>query len=327
MKQRIIALIAVIAVMAAMLTVPVGATVYLYENFNAAPSPNDLEGVNGWKPYDAPMKGTAEVVDGCAKFSPPTSSRLVWEKHYNVTENNYNHIVMFDIMIDTATNQLNWQLFSKGTRSFQNTVEYLTKDVWYTFMFVVANNGKSGALYYKQRDAALDAPWTKVTNTKTDVADANGVFKITFDCYKLAADCHVYIDNYRIFTGTNIRKDSFTLNTTAVDDVSDITAAGTLKANYDVYSSDVSFDSANVLQSTKTVKAIMVAFDKNNKLLDCSVQSRAFYGGTNSFSSQLTVSDDSTNDMYFNNIKDDGYVGVYLWNGMQPLLDSAIELN
>lgn len=322
MKKRITALFTLVAIMAAMATIPVSAQMYVNDDFDTPPTSGQLSDIPGWGFYNSHVndsyKGRVSFANGALKFEAPLSGgeRPFWQKTYEVSGTD--HVIMLDVMHESASTRVSWQLrvpADTNNRIISDTIRggtHFAADTWYTVMIVVADNAAKARLYYKEK-AATDDKWTLLFD-KTNTQNAQGVttFKLGFDCNPVSDG--FWMDNFRVFDGINVISNSFKLDSTEIDAVTNVTVAGTLKTEIYTYSDNVLFDSNGVVQLDKTYKTIMVAFDKDGKMLGCNPVDKPVKGGVTAITTELAI--DAADAAA---ISDNGYIATYIWDGMQPV--------
>lgn len=328
MKKQIIALIAVAATLATLLTVPVGAEVFVNDTFDTPPTSGNITDLSGWVAYDnvATNLGDSSFEDGALKLqrSTPENGSVKVRRVYTLTASTCDHILMWDAKF-SDTHKVLWSL-CQGTgnsgRILQSSVNTGKIDTWFTFMIVVSDDGKKADLYWKERDVS-GSLWNTTSNTGSSAATRTTT---TFNLFINASggytlNGYMLIDNFRVFNGENIVSNDFKLDTTKLTTklqaVTDVTSGGMLKSECEIYSGDVTFD-AGVLRTNKTVKAILVAFDKDGKMVGCSTENKDVKGGLTTLAPTLAI--DETDAAA---IKDNGYIATYIWNGMQPICDTV----
>ncbi len=331
MKKRIIALLSLVAIMATMLTVPVSAELIVNDTFDGMTTKQDVIDA-GWAPYNynastntPGMCGEVSFPDGAFRIAYKDGVRYFWNRSYTVPTQN--HILMFDLKPEMNSAKVNFQFFIGSTRVTKQDHWIPIANEWYTYMFVVSGNATKVDGYYMKKDDPSGS-WKKIVFNNGDAngtkpANTDTKFKFGFDTGSREDQTGaISYDNFRVMAGS-VSFDDFVIGDTVIENVQDITA-GTLKVNYEIdnVAADFAFDSTtNTYQLNETpVKAIMVCFDENMKVIDCKVEQKELsIGENNNLSSEITISSDDVA-----GINNSGYVGIYLWKGMQPLCEAKV---
>jgi len=174
---------------------------------------------------------------------------------------------------------------------------------WYTYMYRL-NKEKTIISIYRKLQSEPDSSFKLLGTTKAGSHNAGPYF------YWLAYNgrkTDVYLDNMKLYSGTNILSQEFILNGGKVTEVSAL-AEGELEAKISFLSN---------IEKTGLHK-FLVAYDKNDKLLGCTVaqkRSESFIFGHNEIAAKMNLDAESAAAL-----ADGGYVGLYVWDGLNPVM-------
>ena len=311
MKKRIIALLALVAMMATMLTVPVGATLEYEEDFSTLPASGKLDDLDEWTPY-TPTASTIGFNDGAAYFNVPKELH-----HLNFQSMTRGSDVFFKFDIKYATNnsQLTLYLYNGEYRIWGETVNGHDEGKWNTYIAHLKNE-TNGTKYYIYKRGPFD--------TRELAAQSNGAYTLvkTGDGNPHTAAPYIniqqsrngtgnafWIDNITICSGGfSINKTEFKVDSTKINSVSNVTA-GNLAADISISDASTMIDA-----TSKTVKAILVTFDQDGKMVGCGTEDKDIKGGVTSIAPEFAI---SAADAVA--IANNGYIATYIWSGMQPI--------
>ncbi len=331
--KKIIALIAVVATMVALLALPVSAAEIFYHDFENPPESGNLRDVGDgtvWKPYSESMAGVVTFEDGAVRIDYASTGRPFWNVHYNVP--GQDHVLMYDLMVEMDSPSLTMQLFMGGTRVINKGFAYGMKaNTWYTVMIVVTDGATKSNVYYKERDIESET-WTKfdVVNTSTNTDGTRGAhtgtdFKLGFDTHSTSTRTGaIWYDNYMVYDGKWFKETEESFDGSSIEEITDIVSGGTFSVDLELYDSNITFNDDMTLADNVTVKTVMVALDKDMKMVGCSTVNIPIKGGLNTVSATLELSDDADAVNYFGNLTDGGQINFYMWNNMQPLCDPIV---
>jgi len=215
------------------------------------------------------------------------------------------------------------RLYMGGQGENLNTtvVVPLTRGTWYSVAFkTVMIDGKATVLlYHKEKDAdtyTLHSTRLYPNRTASPGADTNTMRFMAATSAATAAkprlsEANFYIDNFRVYDGTNLESGSFSIGGEEVKKIADITGGGALTA------SAVITDHKTETDAEKSIRTILVAYGEDGMMHDCSVNSDAkIKGGVSELTASIDISE------YYDELK---YAGLFVWDGMQPM-SKAIEI-
>lgn len=328
--KKIIAFVAIIATLTALLAVPASAALIFSHDFENPPASGDLKDVGDgtvWRPYAESMAGTVDFEDGAVKIGYSSEGRPFWNVHYNVP--GQDHVLMFDLKGEIANPSLSMQFFMGGTRViYRNLYLGMQADTWYTFMIVVTNGATKAVPYYCERDA--ENPEWKLIDISGDAQ--NGTrdphtgtsFKMGFDTSSTQSKTKaIWYDNYTVYSDYWFENQNISLEGAPVETIADVISGGELTVEFDVYDSNIQLDNGQFAE-THEAKIIMVALDKNMKMVACNTMNKVINGHYNAVSASLQLSDDPDAANYYGNLTDGGKIYFYAWENMQPIFDPIV---
>ncbi len=255
----------------------------------------------------SPATASGSGVIVTKSFTAPTSGELVW---------------MFDIMFKKAQSQLYIEAGLNGVRvsNAPRTEAFGTAGTWYSVIVHIEEGNMYGNIYRKIKGS--EDGYKRIL---TDIAGATHTFAgLRFYTVKGKESSEgdpdiIYIDNCRLLSGLYMEDLSFMLDDKAVEKVSDIDAAGTLTASYNLMNADLSEESTTFEGEYTDMLPAMIVFDKNGKMLDC-----VSYSDTMEFLDNYVELSIDTTDFY--DKLEGGSVKLYLWDslaGLQVLMDEV----
>ena len=174
---------------------------------------------------------------------------------------------------------------------------------WYTYMYHLSSD-KAVITAYRKLQSEPDSSFERLGECNTGVNNSGPYFYLyTYNGRK----SDLYFDNIKLYTGTNILEHTFTLNGNEVEEISELTE-GELEANISFLSN----------KEKTELNKLMVAYDKNYKLLGCTVvkkKSENFIFGHNEITAKMSLDAESAGAL-----ADGGYVGLYIWDGLNPVM-------
>ncbi len=241
-------------------------------------------------------------------FAAPTSGELVW---------------MFDIMFKKAQSELFIETGLNGVRVSKNyrTEAFGVPNTWYSVIVHIEEGNMYGNLYRKKRDS--EDGYERMATNIAGAAHTFAGLRIYTIKGKESSEGDpdvIYIDNCRLLSGLYMEDLEFMLDDKVVEKVSDIDAAGTLTARYNLMNADLHEDSTAFEGEYTDMLPAMIVFDKNGKMLDC-----VSYQDTMEFLDNLVELSMDTSDFY--DRLDGGSVKLYLWDslmGLQVLMDEVV---
>ncbi len=319
MLKKILTLAMMTAIVCLLLTVGVSAAEYLNQDFE-----------NGVDVFlaDTPPAGAArvEVTEGensVVFFDNTTANNLVNRINSTVSGLPNGGVMMFDFKIGQKVDngyiyiELNGGTIDGAKPKCVLQISALSHeaDTWYTYVMVMNKDVTGGQVYRKKRD--VNEPFGFVVNTSiANTGEATAMWRM----YCLKHSC--YFDNIRIFEGVFAKDVLFAVDGSEVSEIEDITA-GTFRADMKIVCGDVTkaTDGVTYFAQGSTATPVMVFFDKNMRMVNCTQLAKELAVGDNA----VTIEVDTTD---FADKLDGGYAGLYVLDDMmsiRPLAD-AVEL-
>ena len=322
MLKKILTVTVSAVIICVLLTVGASAAEYLNQDFE--------NGTDVFMANNTPPEGTArvEVTEGdntVVFFDNATASAL--QNRINSTAESLpdGGVMMFDFKTgENAGGGYIYVEFHRGSidEAKPKCVLNITAlshddDTWYTYIITMNKDCTESLVYRKKRDA--DEPFAYVVNASTPT---NGESTAMWRMYSVKHDC--YFDNIRIFSGVFAKDALFTIDGREVSGLEDITA-GTLSAEMNIVCGEITKATeeggATYFAQGSKATPIMVFFDKNNRMVNCTQVASELAVGDNA----VTIEVDTTD---FADKLDGGFTGIYVWDDMmniRPLAD-AVEL-
>ncbi len=328
--KKIIALIAVVATMVSLFALPVSAKNYFVDDFDNPPASGVLTDLEGWTFYSPTMMGEVEFTDGALKITHPDGTgRPFPYKSYHASAS---HVLMFDLMVDYSNApagkcrlSCQFRIGGGSDRTIYDTISesHLASGVWYEFMVIVTNN--ENVKIYKKEKAATDGVWTLVFNKPRNgsLGSDTTLHKIGFDMNPITG-CEIWFDNWMAYDEYWFNNMNISFEDATVEEIADVVSGGTVSVDFELYDGSVSFNNDMTIATNTTAKTVMVALDKDMKMVSCSTVNIPLKGGLNTVSATLELSDDADAANYFGNLADGGQINFYMWNNMQPLCDPIV---
>lgn len=339
--KKLTGIIAITVTALLILTVGVSAERYLSEDFSANntgvfSSVGDPPDTSGW---------SRTVSNGAFHFVNNTQNTMSQVLRGDDTRYGEGTILQFDLKIDDATDagyimfnlyrggeganggRMSVTFRKEGVRAipfgevanvtFANSAP--TLGVWYTYYFkTFSSDGNSKGDVYRKVTGSDDLP-VFIGTVNIDKAQ------------KIDAQLQIYgakgmdalVDNIKIYNDIFVENVSLAMNGTPVTAIGDITS-GTLTATLDMVNSDIFTETVDGVIKEKFSPAVpvMVVYNKYHRMVFSKILNNAgIHMGENAL--EFTVDTSS-----FVNKLEDGYIGFYLWDGMdcpQPLMD-AVEI-
>ncbi len=325
MKKRIIALLALVAMMATMLTVPVSAELVYKGDFSNIPTSGNLDDMDEWAPY-SPSASTTGFNDGAAYFSTLGEMHHLKFLNLSVGKNDPGKelFMKFDIKYATNDTQIRFFLYNGQHRINELTIDGHDAGKWNTYIaqIVMEDSAVKGYVLkrgpFDTREAAAQSTaeytpvWSQNITTKTSYI-ATPYLNISVKSNGKTGSAF-WLDNISVYEGGfSIDENAFTLDGQNVTSLSGVTA-GELAVNTVVSDATKKIDT-----TSKNVRNILVAFDKTGKMVGCKVENVNVVGGITEMNAKLTL---DAGDAAV--IADDGYIAHYIWEGLQPV--SAVPM-
>lgn len=328
--KKLIALIAVIATIVSLFALPVSAKNYFVDDFDNPPASGVLTDLEGWTFHSSSMMGESEFVDGAIKITHPDGTgRPFPYKSYHASAS---HVLMFDIMTDYSSApsgkcrlSCQFRIGGGNDRTIYDTLSesHFKSGVWYEILVVVTNN--ENVKMYKKEKAATDGVWTLMFDKPRNgsLGADKTLYKIGFDMNPITG-CEVWFDNWMAYDGLWLENVNISLEDATVEEIADVISGGTINVDYDVYNGNIAMNADKTLAVTETVKTIVVALDKELKMVGWNTANVSLKGGLNNGVASLELSDDAEAVNYFGNLTDGGQINFYMWDNMQPICDPIV---
>jgi len=328
--KKFIAFVVAFATFTVLLAVPASAALVFNHDFENPPESGKLQDVDDgtvWKPYASSMEGVVTFEDGAVRIDYASEGRPFWNAHYNVP--GQDHVLMFDLKGEMANPSLSMQFFMNGTRVIYKSLYLgMEADTWYTFMIVVTGGATKATPYYKVRDD-VNAAWTPIdisgdAQNGTRGEHTGTAFKMGFDTSSNKTKTGaIWYDNYTVYSDKWFENQNISLNGAPVETIADVISGGELTVEFEVYDSNITIEDGD-FAGNHEAKIIMVALDKNMKMVACNTANKVLKGHYNSVSASLELSDDADAVNYYGNLTDGGKIYFYTWENMQPIFDPIV---
>ncbi len=340
MKKKFLLLCAVVGALLAIMTVTASATIYYDEDFSEpavlsdktkitysakGTTDNNVEIIT--VDADVTGDGVPDGVDGTIHFynvSTTNSASLEFLFPSDFSSNKGESILMYDLMLPSPSTfhsgGVAAMMYYGGVRHnayFRSGAFYSqdgsistghTAGQWYTYLYHLSADSSSITIYRKLQSEP-DSSFVRLGSCGAG-AHANSP---RFGWYPNANQkTDVYFDNLKLYTGTNLLSQGFSIGGAEVAEISQITA-GEFEANIGILTN----------KTQAGLNKLFVAYDKSGKLLDCTVveeESEDILLGHNDISAVMQLDAEAAAA-----IADGGYVGLYIWDGMLPVM-TPLEL-
>ena len=339
MKKKLLLLCAVVGALLSIMAVTASATSYYDEDFSD-PAVLDYTTKIGYsaagtvgslvevvtEDADVTGDGVPDGIDGTIHLYNNSSSgtSLTFKVPSGFSANKGESVLMYDLVLpDTSsynTAMIAAMMYYGGVRYnayFQATRFYSdggsvttghTVGQWYTYLYYL-NADSSRIEVYRKLQSEPDSSFTLLGRCGTG-AHTNGASFVWTSSANQKTD--IYFDNVKLYTGTNLLSQGFDIDGTEIFEISEV-AAGELAASIEVVTN----------KAQEGLNKLFVAYDKNGKLLACTVVEEGTENiilGHNSLSARMNLDAESAAA-----IADGGYVGLYIWDGMLPVM-TPLEL-
>ncbi len=340
MKKKVLLLCAVVGALLAIMTVTASATIYYDEDFSdpavlsdktkirfstAGTTDNMVEIVT----EDADVTGDSvpDGVDGTIhlyNLSTTAGASLEFLFPSDFSSNKGESILMYDLMLPSPSTfhsgGIAGMMYYGGVRhnAYFRSGSFYSQDgsistghtagQWYTYLYYL-NADSTGISIYRKLQSEPDSSFTLLGSCNAGAHGASPSLSWTSGSNQKT---NIYFDNVKLYTGTNLLSQGFSIGGTEVADISQITA-GEFEANIGILT--------NKTQSG--LNKLFVAYDKSGKLLDCTVveeETESILLGHNDISAVMQLDAEAAAA-----IADGGYVGLYIWDGMLPVM-TPLEL-
>ena len=137
--------------------------------------------------------------------------------------------------------------------------------------------------------------------------------------------CEIWFDNWMAYDELWFKDMNISLEDATIEEIADVTSGGTMKFEFELYDADVQLNSdLTIAENDTTVKTIVVALDKEMKMLGCTTKNLTLKGDKNIASVELELSDDENDANFYGKLENGGQINFYAWNNMQPLCDPIV---
>jgi len=272
---------------------------------------------------DGVPDGTAGTLRARNTKNSGTDLELVFQFGSEFQSNNGGGVLMFDFMLpntssyNTSTGAS--MIYFGGVRfnayfragSFYSeggtVITGHTAGQWYTYMFHLSKD-KSVITVYRKLQSEPDTAFKKL-GTNVPGSHTRAPSMVWTASNKMM---DMFFDNVKVYNDANILLEEFTVDGETITEIGQV-AEGELMANIAVLSN----------KTQEGLSKLFVAYDKSGKLLDCTVveeETASIIMGHNNLSAVMNLDADTASA-----IADGGYVGLYVWNGMLPVM-TPLEL-